>query len=202
MTHSYTLRFRILRSKPVLFLTTRTRIHSRTPSGPWNTKSHSISSTPKHSHTNISEKPTMRELCNVDVLIVGAGPAGLMMASSLVRSGVSFRIIERRYAYDKLTLPHSSHSILFFGSNLSVRSALQQAGHGDGLQPRTMEVLQVRVLQTLFLCPFLTCSPIYSASDSCSFVQSHVEADIWASWPSPRRREPHAYGSTSIPPAR
>ena len=146
MTHSYTLRFRILPSKPVLFLTTHSRIHSRTPSGPWNAKSHSISSTPKHSHINISENPTMRDLCNVDVLIVGAGPAGLMMASSLVRSGVSFRIIERRYAYDKLTLPHSSHSILFFGSNLPVRSALQQAGHGDGLQPRTMEVLQVRVV--------------------------------------------------------
>ena len=151
MTHSCTLRFRILPSKPFLFLTTHTRMHSRTQPGTWNAKSYGISSTPKHSHTDISEKATMRDLCNVDVLIVGAGPAGLMMASSLVRSGVSFRIIERRYAYDKRNTP-SLHSL--FGSNLSVSSASQQAGHGDGLQPRTMEVLQVRMVQTLFLCHF------------------------------------------------
>src|SRR5258706_15710012 len=118
MTHSYTLRFRILPSKPALSFTTHTRIHSRTLSSLRNAKSHNITSTPKYCRTNTGENATMRDLCNVDVLIIGAGPAGLMMASSLVRSGVSFRIIERRYAYDRPALPHSSHCVLFFGSNL------------------------------------------------------------------------------------
>ena len=33
----------------------------------------------------------------VDVLIVGAGPAGLMAANALARAGINVRIIEKRY---------------------------------------------------------------------------------------------------------
>ncbi|KZT06658.1 uncharacterized protein LAESUDRAFT_147053 [Laetiporus sulphureus 93-53] len=50
-----------------------------------------------------------------DVLIVGAGPAGLMSAVCLSRLGISFKIIDRR-------LPGEA------------------AGHADGIQPRTTEI--------------------------------------------------------------
>ncbi|KAJ8473160.1 hypothetical protein ONZ45_g16403 [Pleurotus djamor] len=53
----------------------------------------------------------------VDVLVIGAGPAGLMCANGLARAGVNVRIIDER------------------PSNLL-------AGRADGLQPRTLEVLQ------------------------------------------------------------
>ncbi|KAL6711558.1 hypothetical protein ACN47E_004492 [Coniothyrium glycines] len=52
----------------------------------------------------------------VDVLICGAGPSGLEIALSLVRQGVSFRII------DKANAPLA-------------------AGRGDGVQPRFLEIL-------------------------------------------------------------
>ncbi|KAJ3806379.1 FAD binding domain-containing protein [Lentinula aff. lateritia] len=56
--------------------------------------------------------------CNtVDVLVVGAGPAGLMGAYALAKAGVCVRIIEKR----------------------ATRVAV---GHADGIQPRTMEVLK------------------------------------------------------------
>lgn len=35
---------------------------------------------------------------NVDVLIIGAGPAGLMCAHALAKFGVNVRIIDQRYA--------------------------------------------------------------------------------------------------------
>ncbi|CAF2157121.1 unnamed protein product [Rotaria magnacalcarata] len=53
----------------------------------------------------------------VDVLIVGAGPAGLMAANALSSFGINVRIIDQRPA-----------SIV--------------AGQADGIQPRTTEVLQ------------------------------------------------------------
>lgn len=34
---------------------------------------------------------------NVDVLVVGAGPAGLMSAFALARAGVKVRIVDQRY---------------------------------------------------------------------------------------------------------
>ncbi|KAF7329964.1 3-(3-hydroxy-phenyl)propionate hydroxylase [Mycena kentingensis (nom. inval.)] len=52
-----------------------------------------------------------------DVLIIGAGPAGLMLACWLARSGVKTRIIEQR-----------DHKIT--------------RGHADGIQVRTIEVFQ------------------------------------------------------------
>ncbi|TFK71665.1 hypothetical protein BDN72DRAFT_427817 [Pluteus cervinus] len=53
----------------------------------------------------------------VDVLIVGAGPAGLMACNALLKAGVSVRIVDRR-------------------------AAKVAAGQADGIQPRTIEVLQ------------------------------------------------------------
>jgi len=54
---------------------------------------------------------------DVDVLIVGAGPAGLALACDLARRGVAFRLVERRE-----------------------RPLI--ASRGKGLQPRTLEVLE------------------------------------------------------------
>ena len=168
MTHSYTLPFRILPSRPALFLTMHTRFHSRIPSSPRNEKSRNITSTPKYCHTDTSENSTMRDLSNVDVLIVGAGPAGLMMASSLVRSGVSFRIIERRYAYDKPTL--LTPRIPFSFSDLTYK-----IGQPGNRQVTVMAFSQGQwkfsrcVWSRLFLSHFLTCSFFYSTSDSYFF---------------------------------
>ncbi|KZP19041.1 hypothetical protein FIBSPDRAFT_933091 [Athelia psychrophila] len=53
----------------------------------------------------------------VDVLVIGAGPAGVMCANGLARYGVSVRVIDQN------------------------ASALE-SGQADGIQPRTIEVLQ------------------------------------------------------------
>ncbi|KAL1740745.1 FAD binding domain-containing protein [Schizophyllum fasciatum] len=53
----------------------------------------------------------------VDVLVIGAGPSGLMAATALKRAGVDVRIVDKR--------PHAIAT-----------------GHADGIQPRTIEVLQ------------------------------------------------------------
>lgn len=53
----------------------------------------------------------------MDVLIIGAGPAGLMCANGLAKAGVNVRIIDKRPE----AIP---------------------AGQADGIQPRTIEVLQ------------------------------------------------------------
>ncbi|KAJ3560843.1 hypothetical protein NP233_g10569 [Leucocoprinus birnbaumii] len=54
---------------------------------------------------------------DVDVLIIGAGPAGLFAANALARAGIDVKIIDKR----------------------PVKIA---AGQADGIQPRTIEVLQ------------------------------------------------------------
>ncbi|KAF8270632.1 FAD binding domain-containing protein [Lactarius quietus] len=54
---------------------------------------------------------------HVDVLILGAGPAGVMCGNALARAGVNVRIVDKR----------------------PIRVA---AGQADGIQPRTIEVLQ------------------------------------------------------------
>ncbi|PCH36417.1 hypothetical protein WOLCODRAFT_28542 [Wolfiporia cocos MD-104 SS10] len=60
--------------------------------------------------------PLIKE-SDVDVLIIGAGPAGLMCANALANFGVNVRIVDQR----------------------PVKVA---AGHADGIQPRTTEVFQ------------------------------------------------------------
>ncbi|KAI0073054.1 hypothetical protein K474DRAFT_1604014 [Panus rudis PR-1116 ss-1] len=57
------------------------------------------------------------EESQVDVLVIGAGPAGLMCAQGLKRAGVNVRIIDQR-------------------------PKKVAAGQADGIQPRTIEVLQ------------------------------------------------------------
>ncbi|KAF8892176.1 FAD binding domain-containing protein [Infundibulicybe gibba] len=54
---------------------------------------------------------------DVDVLVIGAGPAGLMACNALAKAGVNVRIIDKR--------PNKV-----------------AAGQADGIQPRTIEVLQ------------------------------------------------------------
>lgn len=57
---------------------------------------------------------------NVDVIVIGAGPAGLMAAMALTRAGVSVRVVDKR-------------------------AQRVMVGHADGGQARTMEVLHVRL---------------------------------------------------------
>ena len=47
-------------------------------------------------HRHPSRLSTMSTRSNVDVLIVGAGPAGLMCAHGLARAGVNVRIVDQR----------------------------------------------------------------------------------------------------------
>jgi choline dehydrogenase-like flavoprotein len=61
-----------------------------------------------------------RSKSQVDVLIVGAGPAGLMCATALERAGVRIRIIDKRPK--QVTI-----------------------GHADALMPRSLEVMHVRM---------------------------------------------------------
>ncbi|KAH7106134.1 FAD binding domain-containing protein [Auriculariales sp. MPI-PUGE-AT-0066] len=59
----------------------------------------------------------MADPAQVDVLIIGAGPAGVMCATALARGGVRVRIVDKR--------PEKV-----------------MAGQADGIQPRTIEMLQ------------------------------------------------------------
>ncbi|KAI5120431.1 hypothetical protein M0805_009893 [Coniferiporia weirii] len=54
---------------------------------------------------------------NVDVLIIGAGPAGLMASNGLSKAGVNVRVVDKR-------------------------QKKVAAGQADGIQPRTIEVFQ------------------------------------------------------------
>lgn len=44
----------------------------------------------------ISHPPSMSTKSNVDVCIIGAGPAGLMCANGLARAGVNVRVVDQR----------------------------------------------------------------------------------------------------------
>ena len=35
----------------------------------------------------------------VDVLVIGAGPAGVMAGNALAKAGINVRVIDKRYAY-------------------------------------------------------------------------------------------------------
>lgn len=75
----------------------------------------------------------------VDVLVIGAGPAGLMCAQGLQRAGVNVRIIDKRYVHLLVGLNYA-HVVLFLRPNKV------PAGQADGIRPRTIEVLQVITL--------------------------------------------------------
>ena len=65
------------------------------------------------------EGTTISKESNVDVLIIGAGPAGLFCANGLAKNGINVRIVDKR-------------------------PTKVAAGQADGVQPRTIEVFQVR----------------------------------------------------------
>jgi choline dehydrogenase-like flavoprotein len=91
----------------------------------------------------------------VDVMIIGAGPAGLMFANALSRAGVNLRIVDKR----PLKLA---------------------AGQADGIQPRTVEVLQVS--QSLI---FFTRLPLF-----IRFTHS----ELWTSRTLAKGGQPDAHG--------
>ena len=80
---------------------------------------------------------TIRE-SDVDVLIIGAGPAGLMAANALAKNGVKVRIIDQRSVTNPL-VALSTIDLLF------QRPVKIPAGQADGIQPRTIEVFQVNL---------------------------------------------------------
>lgn len=77
---------------------------------------------------------------DVDVLIIGAGPAGLMCANGLARAGINVRIIDQRCVHIS-TCRCSNNSM---EDDCAVfRPDKVAAGQADGIQPRTIEILQV-----------------------------------------------------------
>ncbi len=74
----------------------------------------------------------------VDVLIIGAGPAGLMCANALVHAGVKVRIVDKKYVLHFFPYPQIHGSIVVW-----YRAVPVSVGHADGIHPRTTEVLQV-----------------------------------------------------------
>ncbi|KDQ19527.1 hypothetical protein BOTBODRAFT_170609 [Botryobasidium botryosum FD-172 SS1] len=62
----------------------------------------------------------------VEVLVIGAGPAGLFLSSALVRAGIRVRVVDKK-------------------------DTRVTTGHADGLHPRTIEILQSYGLADRFL---------------------------------------------------
>ena len=75
------------------------------------------------------------DAASVDVLIVGAGPAGLMAANALARAGVHIRIVDIRCeVFSSET--YNKYVTLYRPTSVS-------AGQADGIMPRTVELFQV-----------------------------------------------------------
>ena len=71
-----------------------------------------------------------------DVLIIGAGPAGLFAANALARAGVKVKIIDQKYGSVLIMLGSRTYSV-------APRAVRISSGQADGIQSRTVEVLQV-----------------------------------------------------------
>lgn len=71
---------------------------------------------------------------DVDVLVIGAGPAGLMCANGLAKAGIKVRIVDQRYVlFACVTDPGGFHPTID-----ACRPGDLLAGRADGLQPRTL----------------------------------------------------------------
>jgi len=108
--------------------------------------------------------PLVKE-SDVDVLVIGAGPAGLMCANGLAKAGVNVRIIDKR--------PNKV-----------------AAGQADGIQPRTIEVLQSYGLAERLLreaCQ-MHMAAFYNPSDDGGIVRTGRAPDVTA----PTARYPFA----------
>lgn len=78
-----------------------------------------------------------------DVLVIGAGPSGLMAAQALARLGVKVRVIERRRDCSHfITIrTHMAHG--HYGSDPRFyRQKGSQYGNADGLIPRLIEIFK------------------------------------------------------------
>jgi phenol 2-monooxygenase len=73
----------------------------------------------------------------VDVLIIGAGPTGVMCANALATAGADVRIIDKRYETCSTMVVAVDRLLIGFSPKMVA------AGQADGIQPRTIEVLQV-----------------------------------------------------------
>lgn len=82
-----------------------------------------------------STMPTQTPVNAVDVLVIGAGPAGLMCSNALASAGdIKLRVIDQRCVQSRGFMSECSKTS---------RPLKIAAGQADGIQPRTIEILQV-----------------------------------------------------------
>ena len=74
-------------------------------------------------------------MSHTDVIVVGAGPTGLMLACELALAGVRCRVLERRAEQDNLTRAFAVHA--------RTLELLDARGMADDLLPRGVPVHQV-----------------------------------------------------------
>ncbi|KZT67060.1 hypothetical protein DAEQUDRAFT_408705 [Daedalea quercina L-15889] len=83
-------------------------------------------------------RPTRESNLNIDVLIIGAGPAGLMAALTLSHLGIGVKLLDRRCALNSCqnkTMLSRQLTVL-----LPVRIPGETAGQGDSFHPRMIEI--------------------------------------------------------------
>jgi hypothetical protein len=86
-------------------------------------------------HHSLAADMSTEAHSNTDVLVIGAGPAGLMAAVILTKMKLKVRIIDRRYVC------HSSLQLLW-NSRTFLRLPNEASGQADGIQPRMLEIWQ------------------------------------------------------------